>query len=393
MPSHFIKMWINRTIEAEILALAAKRPVVALSGARQTGKTSLLRRCFPEHSYVSLDLPSEAEQAEQDPDSFLSRHPCPVIIDEVQYAPKLFRHIKGVVDQRRKQSGQFLLTGSQQFRLMKEVSDSLAGRAALLTLEGLSEMEILAAHPDAPLTERLWRGGWPELWQDRSLDPVSFLNSYIATYLERDVRSFAQVGSLRDFERFLRACALRSANLLNKADLARDVGVAPSTINQWISIVEAAGQILLLEPWFNNQGKRQIKSPKLYLADTGLLCALLNLRSPDAISQCAFVGAIWETYVATQLRHRVRRSAPTTRNLYFWRDGTREVDFVTESDGELSLWEAKWKEHPTTEDAVNLHHALHALGPSRIARASIIGRPPNRYPVAPGIEAVSTRDL
>lgn len=221
----------------------------------------------------------------------------------------------------------------------------------------------------------------------------TFLNSYIATYLERDVRSFAQVGRLRDFEPFLRACALRSANLLNKADLARDVGVAPSTINQWISIVEAAGQILLLEPWFNNQGKRLIKSPKLYLADTGLLCALLNLRSPDAIGLSAFVGAIWETYVATQLRHRERRTAPTARNLYFWRDGTREVDFVTESDGELSLWEAKWKEHPTVDDAVNLHHALHALGPVRIAKASIIARPPNRYPIAPGIEAVSTRDL
>ena len=386
-------MWIHRTLEAEILTLAARRPVVVLSGARQTGKTSLLRRCFPRHSYVSLDLPSEAEQAEQDPLSFLSRHPSPVIIDEVQYAPKVFRHIKAVVDQRRKQPGQFLLTGSQQFRLMKEVSDSLAGRAALLTLEGLSETEILAAHPDAPLTERLWRGGWPELWEDRSLDPVSFLNSYIATYLERDVRSFAQVGNLRDFERFLRACALRSANLLNKADLARDVGVAPSTINQWISIVEAAGQVLLLEPWFNNRGKRLIKSPKLYLADTGLLCALLNLRSADAMGASAFVGAIWETYVATQLRHRERRAVPTARNLYFWRDGTREVDFVTDSDGQLSLWEAKWKEHPTTEDTVNLQHARRALGPTRVAKASVVARPPNRYPLAPDIEAVSTRDL
>ena len=178
------------------------------------------------------------------------------------------------------------------------------------------------------------RGGFPELYANPDIDAVAFYNSYLATYLERDVRSLANVGSLRDFERFLRACALRSANLLNKADLARDVGIAPSTANQWLSALEASGQIVLLEPWFSNRTKSIVKSPKLYLADTGLLCALLNVRSEDALRQSPAVGAIWETFVFAQLRPR----APCrgAGSLFFWRDRTREVDFVVEWGGRWS---------------------------------------------------------
>ena len=202
-------VWIPRYIEARLRRSARTRPVVVLTGARQTGKTSVFRRLFPAHKFVSLDLPTEAEQAEREPDAFLARHPPPVIIDEVQYAPGLFRHLKVAVDKGRSRYGQYLLTGSQKFTLMKGVSESLAGRADLAELDTLSFAEIRGARPDTPLHRAIVRGGFPELHANPDIDAVAFYNSYLATYLERDVRSLANVGSLRDFERFLRACALR----------------------------------------------------------------------------------------------------------------------------------------------------------------------------------------
>jgi predicted AAA+ superfamily ATPase len=276
-------MWIRRDVEARLKRSAKTRPAIVLTGARQTGKTSTFRHLFPDYAFVSLDLPTEAEQAEKEPERFLQRHPPPVVIDEVQYAPGLFRHLKAVVDAHRTRNGQFLLTGSQKFTLMKSVSESLAGRADIVELETLSLAEIREALPGTGLEAAIVRGGFPELYANPDIDSVAFYNSYLATYLERDVRALANVGSLRDFERFLRACALRSANLLNKADLARDIGIAPSTANQWLSVLEASGQVVLLEPWFSNRTKSIVKSPKLYLADTGLLCALLNIRSEEAL--------------------------------------------------------------------------------------------------------------
>jgi len=363
-----------------------------LTGARQTGKTSTFRRLFPNHGFVSLDLPTEAEQAEKEPQSFLRRHRPPVIIDEVQYAPGLFRYLKGAVDVSRARYGQFLLTGSQKFTLMKSVSDSLAGRADIAELETLSLKEIRAALPHTVLESAIVRGGFPELHTNPDIDVMAFYNSYLATYLERDVRSLANVGSLRDFERFLRACALRSANLLNKADLARDVGIAPSTANNWLSTLEASGQIVLLEPWFSNRTKSIVKSPKLYLADTGLLCALLNIRSEEALRQAPGVGAIWETFVFAQLRERERR-AGRMASLFFWRDRTREVDFVVDIGGRLELFEAKWTEVPAAADAVNLDFVRNVVGKSRIASSTIICRTSNSFPIADGLRALPVTEL
>jgi len=385
-------MWIPRDAEARLRRSARTRPVVVLTGARQTGKTSLLRRLFPEHEFVSLDLPTEAEQAEKEPDAFLRRHPGPVIIDEVQYAPGLFRHLKAVVDAHRGRHGQYLLTGSQKFTLMKGVSESLAGRVDIIELETLSLAEIRSALPKAGLETAIVRGGFPELQANPEIDFVPFYNSYLATYLERDVRSLAHVGSLRDFERFLRACALRSANLLNKADLARDVGIAPSTANQWLSVLEASGQIVLLEPWFSNRTKSIIKSPKLYLADTGLLCALLNIGSEHALRQSPSAGAVWETFVFAQLRHGERR-AGRARSLFFWRDRTREVDFVVDAGGRLELFESKWTELPAPGDAANLAYVRDAVGKSRIAGGAVVCRARNSFPLAGGFRALSAADL
>ena len=385
-------MWIPREIEPRLMRSARTRPVVVLTGARQTGKTSTFRRLFPDYDFVSLDLPTEAEQAEKEPRTFLERHPAPVIVDEVQYAPALFRYLKVAVDAARRRNGQFLLTGSQKFTLMRSVSESLAGRADITELETLSFAEIRGALPETSVDQSIVRGGFPELHADPEIDHVTFYNSYLATYLERDVRSLANVGSLRDFERFLRACALRSANLLNKADLARDVGVSPTTANNWLSILQASGQVILLEPWFSNRTKSIVKSPKLYLADTGLLCALLNIRSEAELRESPAAGTVWETFVFAQLRARERRSG-RVHSLFFWRDRTREVDFVVDIAGRLELFEAKWAEVPAAGDAVNLDFVRKVVGNKRVATAAIVCRAANSYPLSDAARALSVTEL
>ena len=273
---------------------AATRPVVVLTGARQTGKTSLMRRLFPEHAFVTLDLPSEAEQAERDPASFLARYPPPVIVDEVQYAPGLFRHLKTAVDRDRGRAGAFLLTGSQSLGLMKSVSDSLAGRAGragIVELEPLIFAEARAAHPRLAVEEFLVRGGFPELYENLTIDAEGFLRSYVATYLERDLRQLLQVASLRDYERFLRAAALRSAQLLNRADLARNVGISGSTAAAWLSALAASHQVTMLEPWFSNRTKALVKRPKLHVRDAGLTAFLCGVHTIDALRTSPLAGA------------------------------------------------------------------------------------------------------
>jgi predicted AAA+ superfamily ATPase len=392
MPSYILRMWIKRDIENRLRHSARTRPVVVLTGARQTGKTSTFRRLFPRLAFVSLDLPTEAEQAEKEPDAFLLRHHTPVIIDEVQYAPAIFRHLKAAVDANRSRNGRFLLTGSQKFTLMRGVAESLAGRADIIELETLSLSEIRGALPQVEMVSSIIRGGFPEVNANPEIDLTAFYNSYLATYLERDVRSLANVGSLRDFERFLRACALRSANLLNKADLARDIGIAPSTANQWLSILEASGQIHLLPPWFSNRTKSIVKSPKLYFSDTGLLCTLLNIRSEQDLLRSPAAGSVWETFVYAQLRAREHR-ARRVHSLYFWRDRTREVDFVADIGGRIELFEAKWTEIPSDADTVNLSFVREAVGNSRVADGAVICRTPNPFPLGRGFHAISPGDF
>jgi len=385
-------MWIPRAVEPRLEKSAKTRPVVVLTGARQTGKTSTFRRLFPNYTFVSLDLPTEAEQAEKEPQTFLRRYPPPVIIDEVQYAPGLFRHLKIQVDANRTRNGQFLITGSQKFSLMKNVSESLAGRADIVELETLSFAEIRDALPQTVLESAIVRGGFPELYANPDIDIATFYNSYLATYLERDIRLLTNVGSLRDFERFIRACALRSANLLNKADLARDVGISPTTANHWLSMLEASGQIVLLEPWFSNRTKSIVKSPKLFLADTGLLCALLNIRTVDDLLTSPAVGAVWETFVFAQLRDRERRKG-RAGSLFFWRDRTREVDFVVDVGGRLELFEAKWTELPDVGDTVNLNFVREVVGKSHVKLGAVIARTPNSFPFSNGFRALPVTEL
>lgn len=342
-------MQYKREAEARLLQLSQFFPVVVLTGARQTGKTTLLRSLFPDHHYVSLDLPSKAAEANQDPTSFLSKHPAPVIIDEVQYAPDLFRHLKVVVDSNRELTGQYILTGSQKFSLMKNISDSLAGRVGLAELDTLTSEELgedLKAYVrEHGVPKALARGFFPELWKKKNFPSREFYNSYIATYLERDVRQILNVSSLRDFERFMRACAIRNGNILNKSELAKDIGIHHKTANDWLSVLEASNQIILLEPYFSSETKRIVKSPKLFFTDTGLLCALLGLGE-DSIADYANIGMIWESFVFSRLRKRELNFNRGER-LWFFRDNVGlEVDFLIEKSGYLDLVECKWTQYP-----------------------------------------------
>jgi hypothetical protein len=385
-------VWIDRSLADRLVGAAQHFPALLVTGARQTGKTSILRHTFPAAPYVSLDLPSAAQQAEDRPGEFLGAWSVPVIIDEVQYAPALFRHLKIAIDRDRHAMGRFLMTGSQKFGLMQAVSDSLAGRCAVLELDTLSSREIRGGlgRKSPPDTEIVWRGGFPELYRNPDIPPRDFFSSYVATFIERDVRLVLQVGNLRDFERFVRACALRSGQLLNLADLARDVGVAGTTARDWLSVLDAANQVVILEPYFGNVTKRLIKTPKLYLRDTGLLCFLLGIDSATAMERSPFIGAIWETFVLGQIL-RARDAIGSAARVHFWRDahGT-EVDFAIEHQGHVRLVEAKWAEHVDPRVLLPLRKVRDLLGARAATEHWVVCRTAHRHGMAghPDIVAV-----
>jgi predicted AAA+ superfamily ATPase len=366
-------------------------PAVVLTGARQAGKTTLLREIFPNYRYVSLDLPSNAEMAETAPEDLLKRYPAPVIIDEVQYAPGFFRFLKTRIDANRHTHGQYLLTGSQKFTLMRSVSDSLAGRCGLCELETLSLAEAVPAG-DIPLESFIVRGGYPELYRNPRLQMTDFYEAYIASYLERDVRALLKVRELRDFERFLRALALRSGQTLNKADLARDVGISSPTANEWVSVLQASNQILLLEPWFSNKTKSLVKSPKVYLADSGLLCHLIGIRTVEELLGSSLRGAVWETFVFSELR----KQHPDGVDFWHWREqrGT-EVDFLVHSGGRFDLLECKWSTHPDKSDTRQLAKVSGFIGHEAIRAREIICRTqaPYKIDLKDGSPAVNVRGV
>lgn len=351
--------YITREAEKKIKQGARHFPVVVLTGARQVGKSTMLKAIFPDYHYVSLDRPLTALQAEEDPESFLKSNQAPLIIDEAQYAPGLFRHLKSYVDSEQPQkNGQYILTGSQKFNLMQEVVESLAGRAAIFELEGFSISEINSFTKWQGSLEEYYRlilqGGFPKLWIDEEMPVNLFFSSYTASYLERDVRQVLNVISLRDFERFMRACAIRSGGLLNRSELARDVGISVSTASEWLSILVALGQIVLLEPWFSNLNKRLSKTPKLYFADTGLACFLAGIDEAT-LPQSPLLGGLWESFVFSELRKQIAQSAKNL-SLWYYRDQSqREVDFILQQGSNLTLIEAKWGVNPSSHDARHLH--------------------------------------
>jgi uncharacterized protein len=419
-----VAMYVRRYLEDHVLRLTRSFPAVMVTGPRQVGKTTLLRYLAeqedPPRRYVSLDEFGPRALAQEDPELFLQRYPPPVLIDEVQNAPALLQALKPALD-RSGRMGEVWLTGSQHFPLMQRVSESLAGRVALVELSGLSHAEELGrppapqpfrpdravpagpadradpasrpgsppaapALPLLPLFERIVRGGFPRFVQPDPPPWETFYGSYLQTYIERDVRSLLDIADLAAFRRFLRLAAARTGQLLQLADLARDAGIAPSTASQWLSVLEATYQVYLLRPYFENISKRQIKTPKLYLRDTGLACYLTGWTSPEAAASGAMAGALLETYVIGELLksylHR-GREAP----LWFFRtkDG-EEVDALLAEEGRLFPLEIKLSASPRPADLKGVR-ALARTG-AALGHGALLCLTPEPFPLSAEVEAL-----
>ena len=406
-----IQKYITRTLESVLERAAEEFPVVILTGPRQSGKTTLLQHLFAEsYAYVSLEPPDVRAAASEDPRGFLAMYPPPAILDEVQYAPDLLPYIKERVDANRTEYGQYLLTGSQNLLLMQQVTESLAGRAAILRLLPLSQREALGV-PDAPfpwesdekcpprrqlaydlLWERLLRGSYPELIADPKKDASLWYASYIQTYLERDVRSLRQVGDLTTFQNFVRAIAVRSGGLLSLSEVSRDIGVAVNTAKAWLSVLEATYQVIILRPYFANVGKRLVKTPKLYFTDVGILCHLAGLKDPQHAASGPMRGAIFETAVLMEIIKTYLHRGKEPR-VYFWRTAAgAEVDILVEVNGYLVPIEVKLSATPRPAMAKGITILQADLG-KKVAPGYIVHPGDVRLPLGQGAIALPFAEL
>lgn len=403
-------MFVPRTLSGLLEKAVKGFPATLVTGPRQSGKTTLLRSHFGEtHRYVSLEAPHIRERALADPVGFLGDHPPPVILDEIQHAPALLSYIQVAIDEDRR-PGQWLLSGSQSFPLLQGTSESLAGRVAILTLLPLSWSEIqdraraqdpvetvldeiLEARPAAALSspadlaQWLLRGGFPQLWSDPDVDRQIWLASYVQTYLERDVRSVLGVRDLGAFQTFLRLAAARTGQVLNFVDLARDVGVSPPTIRQWLSVLEASHQIFLMRPHFENLGKRLVKTPKLYWLDTGLACFLLGLKDPEAVLQGPMAGPLFETAMVAELAKLFfHRGLPPA--IWYWRSREgMEVDILVELRGKLHPIEIKTTATPRPAHVESLAR-WRSLAGDKAGNGLLLARAEEASALVPGVRVL-----
>lgn len=370
---------LKRTLSNHLEHIINNFPVILVTGPRQVGKSTLLENFRPDkYKVVTLDDLDERELAIKDPALFLQNHQPPILIDEVQYAPNLFSYIKIYVDKHKGEKGLFLLTGSQKFVLMKGVQETLAGRVAILDLLGLSSAEKNQTPDVAPFlpTEQwiqnikdkniksktvqdiyadIWNGSFPELFIRNGADRELYYNSYIQTYIERDVKTAYNVSDAIAFKNFIRVVAARTGQLLNVSDIARDVSIDNKTAKNWLSILEMSGLVYLLHPYYNNITSRIVKTPKIYFLDTGLCSYLTGWDSSKTLESGAMSGAILETYVLSEILKSYWHNAKEAP-LYYYRDkDKKEIDFLIEANGQLYPIEVKKTMSPTMNAGKNFN--------------------------------------
>ena len=331
---------LARDAEKTLIRLAKSFPVVAITGPRQAGKTTLAKAVFKDKPYVSLENPDEREFAQNDPRRFLARFPNGAVLDEVQRCPALLSWLQGVVDQRGVM-GDFVLTDLAQFDLIEGITQTLAGRVGRVELLPLSSSELKAANqlPNS-LSQMLIQGGYPALY-DRKITPQDWFSNYVATYVERDVRQLISVRNLGQFQTFLKMCASRTGQLINLTSLGADCGISAVTAKQWLSVLETSYIVTLLRPHHSNFGKRLVKTPKIYFLDSGLAAWLMGIRSAETLETHAARGALFESWVVSEL-YKKRLNGGLPIDLYFWRDNTgNEVDLIIEKEKGLQPIEIK----------------------------------------------------
>ncbi len=401
-------MYIGRTIEAAIIEASSFFPIVLLTGPRQVGKTTVFQHTEKtKRNYVSLDNLANRELAQNDPALFLQRFSAPLLIDEIQYAPELFPHIKEIVDREQK-SGMYWLTGSQQFQLMENVSESLAGRVGILKLQGLSQKEKenkALSTPFLPTQEyiekqaeissptnindifhKIWKGSYPKLYQANDKNWEMFYSSYIQTYVEKDIRDLAMVSNELDFMKFMKALAARIGQLLNYSDIAKDIGVSQPTIKSWVSILQTSGLIYLLQPYSNNLTNRVIKTPKIYFMDTGLVAHLTGWKNPETIEAGAMNGAFLENYVVSEVLKSYWHNGQK-ENIFFYRDkDLKEIDILFEENGKLYPVEIKKKSNPNKRD-ITAFNVLEKFG-KEIGDGAVICLAETHLPITEKVNSI-----
>jgi predicted AAA+ superfamily ATPase len=403
-------MYKRRYLEPYILKLSKAFPVVILTGPRQVGKTTILRHLSENAAgfrrrYVSLDEFAARSLAKSDPGIFLQQYPPPLIIDEIQYAPQLLTYIKAAVEQRRRM-GAYWLTGSQQFHLMRNVSESLAGRAGIVKMMGMSLSEERGERPGPDpfspaiikigerhsglsilqIFKKIIRGSFPRLLHRDAPSLDSFYGSYVQTYIDRDLRDLVKVSSLSSFEKFIRICAARTATMLNLSDLARDSNISVNTAKEWLGLLETSGQIFLLRPYYLNITKRLIKAPKLYFLDTGLVCYLTGWRDAQVTLRGAFSGQLFETFVVAEVIKSYWHRGKEPRIFYFRTKEKAEIDILFEENGKLMPAEIKLSSMIGSDDL----KVIKSLKKTKfsVGKGAVISPVPHSYPLANDLSVV-----
>ncbi len=360
---------VTRDLEQEIVAMAESYPVVTLLGPRQSGKTTVVKKVFPQKPYITLEDSDERSFADSDPRGFLERFPNGAILDEIQRLPNLLSFLQGIVDQT-ETKGLFILTGSHQLSLHESISQSLAGRTAVLKLLPFNIHELSKADKVLSLHDYIFHGMYPRIYKD-NLNPTKFYRDYVQTYVERDVRQMVNVKDLTLFQHFLKLCAGRVGQVLNTHSLSNDLGISYHTVSNWLSILEASFLIFRLAPYFENFGKRVIKSPKLYFTDTGLVSYLLDITSTQQIARDPLLGSLVENLVISEFI-KYRLNGGFQPSCYFYRDSNQhEVDLLFKTGRQLIPIEVKASQTFHQQFLKNLEYFKH-LAPDRCTQGFLI---------------------